>query len=359
MKKKILIIEDDASVRENVNEILIAEGFEVYSADNGKAGYQKAVEYIPDLILCDLLMPEMNGYEVIHYMKENPVTRDIPFIFLTAKVELSDIRKGMETGADDYITKPFSVKNLLTAIKIRLEKYANSKKKLNELTLSLEMSLPHELRTPLFGILGFSKLLSDNVDSYSKEEVKDFAENIFSSGKRLHRLIENFLYLARLELMSVNNSELRNLANEQIGKSAEIINQSAIESAKSADRINDLKISIEDYEYKINLEGFIKIFDELIDNAFKFSRKGDEVAVSTRSNGKYNIISISNKGVGMTEEQIASIMPHMQFERKVREQQGSGLGLSIAKKIIDIYKGKLNIFVKDGIITFEVYLLKP
>jgi two-component system, sensor histidine kinase and response regulator len=359
MKKRILIIEDDLNVRENVREILLAENFEVVSADNGRDGYQKAVEILPDLILCDLLMPEMNGYEVIHFMKENPVTRDIPFIFLTAKVDLADIRRGMETGADDYITKPFTVKSLLKAIQIRLEKYDISKKKIHDLTLNLEMSLPHELRTPLFGILGFSKLLADNVDSYSKEEVKEFAENIFTSGKRLHRLIENFLYLARLELISMNSAELKNLENEQISKAGAIITQSAIEAAKSKDRIEDLKINIEDYEYRINLEGFIKIFDELIDNAFKFSKKGNEVSISSRSNGKYNIISVSNKGIVMTEEQIANIRPHMQFERKIREQQGSGLGLSIAKKIVDIYKGKLNISVNGDIITFEVYLLKP
>lgn len=359
MKKKILIIEDDVNVRENVKEILLAESFEVYSADNGRDGYQKAVEVLPDLILCDLLMPEMNGYEVIHFIKENPVTREIPFIFLTAKVDLSDIRKGMETGADDYITKPFTVKSLLKAIQIRLEKYDSSKKKMHDLTLNLEMSLPHELRTPLFGILGFSKLLADNVDSYSKDEIKEFAESIFTSGKRLHRLIENFLYLARLELVSLNASELKNLEKEQISKTAAILTQSAIEVAKSKDRIDDLKINVEEYEYKINLEGFIKIFDELLDNAFKFSKKGDEVIISSKSDGQHNIISVSNKGIGMTEEQIASIMPHMQFERKVHEQQGSGLGLSIAKKLVDIYKGKLNITVNGDIITFEVYLLKP
>ena len=359
MKKKILVIEDDLNVRENVKEILIEEGFEVYSADNGRDGYQKAVEVLPDLILCDLLMPEMNGYEVINFVKNNPVTRDIPFIFLTAKADLTDIRKGMETGADDYITKPFSVKDLLKAVQIRIDKYDNSKKKIHDLTLNLEMSLPHELRTPLFGIMGFSKLLADNVDSYSKDEIKEFAESIFTSGKRLHRLVENFLYLARLELISMNNQEMKNVSKEQISKASAIISQSAIETAKSNDRIDDLKISVEDYEYKINLEGFIKIFDELIDNAFKFSKKGDEVSISTKSNGKYNIISVSNKGVGMTEEEIANITPHMQFERKVREQQGSGLGLAIAKKIVDIYKGKLEISVNGNVITFEVFLLKP
>lgn len=359
MNKKILIIEDDLNVRENVKEILLAEGFEVITAENGSKGYQKAVEVLPDLILCDLLMPEMNGYEVIHFIKENPLTREIPFIFLTAKVDLADIRKGMETGADDYITKPFTVKSLLKAIQIRLDKYDNSKKKMHDLTLNIEMSLPHELRTPLFGIMGFSKLLADNIDSYSKEEVKEFAENIFLSGQRLHRLIENFLYLARLELISIDASGIKDIEKEQISKASSIVTQSAIETAKAKDRIDDLKININDYDYRINLKGFIKIFDELIDNAFKFSKKGNEVCITSRSEGEYNIISVSNIGIGMTKEQIANIMPHMQFERKVREQQGSGLGLSIAKKIIDIYKGKLNIITESEKITFEVYLLKP
>jgi signal transduction histidine kinase len=359
MGKNILIIEDDKNVRDNVFEILTAENYEVYSAENGKKGYQKAVETLPDLILCDLLMPEMDGFEVIQYIKENPLTRNIPFVFLTAKVDLADIRKGMETGADDYITKPFTVKSLLKAIQIRLDKYEDSRKKINDLTLNLEMSLPHELRTPLFGILGFSKLLSDNVDAYSKEEVKEFAENIFISGKRLHRLVENFLYLARLELISINNAEMKNLLQEQISKSSAIINQSAIEAAKAKNRVKDLKINVEEFGLKINLEGFIKLFDELIDNAFKFSREGDEVSIGSRSEGDYNVITVSNIGISMTEEQIANITPHMQFERKLREQQGSGLGLSIAKKIIELHNGKLNIVAKDNTITFEVFLLKP
>ncbi len=357
--KKILIIEDDQTVRENLNDILTSEYYEVITANNGKSGLQLAFDNIPDLILCDLLMPEMNGYEVIHYVKQNPATRDIPFIFLTAKVDLTDIRKGMETGADDYITKPFSVKDLVTAVKIRLERSENAKKKFKDLTLSLEMSLPHELRTPLFGILGFSKLLADNADTYSKEEIKDFAENIYMSGKRLHHLIENFLYLAKIELMVRNNSIKDELTLEQISQPSGIINQSAIEIAKAAERVDDLKVNVEDFIVRINLEGFIKIFDELIDNAFKFSNKGDKVEISSRTEGEYNVISIMNSGKSMTGEQIAAIMPHMQFERKIYEQQGAGLGLSIAMKIIELHKGNLKIHSENNSITFEVYLLKP
>lgn len=357
--KKILVIEDDLSVRENLYDILNSENYNVTLAENGRKGLKIAFDIIPDLILCDLLMPEMNGYEVIHYIKQNPTTREIPFIFLTAKVDLSDIRKGMETGADDYITKPFSVKDLVTAIKIRLERSESAKKKFKDLTLSLEMSLPHELRTPLFGILGFSRLLADNAETYSAEEIKDFAENIYSSGKRLHRLVENFLYLARIELMVHNNSIKDELILEQISQTSSIINQTAIETAKAYQRVENLKVNVEDFVVKINLEGFIKLFDELIDNAFKFSKKGDNIVISSRTESEYNVISISNSGISMTDEQIASIMPHMQFERKLYEQQGAGLGLSIAQKIIELHKGKLKIHSENNSITFEVYLLKP
>lgn len=357
--KKILVIEDDSNVRENLNEILISENYDVAVAENGKKGLQIAKENPPDLILCDLLMPEMNGYEVIHYIKENPATREIPFIFLTAKVDLADIRKGMETGADDYITKPFSVKDLVTAVKIRLERSESAKKKLKDLTLSLEMSLPHELRTPLFGILGFSRLLADNADTYSTEEIKDFAENIYTSGKRLHHLVENFLYLARIELMISNNSINDELFLEQISQISGIINQTAIETAKVYERVDDLKVIVEDFVVKINLEGFIKVFDELISNAFKFSKQGDDVVISSRTEDGYIVISVMNKGISMTEEEIANIMPHMQFQRKINEQQGAGLGLSIAQKIIELHKGKLKIHSEDNSITIEVYLLKP
>ncbi|MDD5361421.1 MAG: response regulator [Ignavibacteria bacterium] len=359
MKKKVLIIEDDLSVRENISEILIEEGYEVLQAVNGKKGYQEAVRNIPDIIICDILMPEMNGYEVIHFLKKNPLTRDIPFLFLTAKTDLSDIRKGMGTGADDYITKPFSIKDLLNAIKIRLEKYESNKKKLKELTLSLEMSLPHELRTPLVGIIGFSRLIADNPELYSYEEIKEFAEGIYRSGKRLHRLIENFLYIARLEIISANPSELNKQKMERVSKAGTILNQAAVEKAKYAERVEDLEVSISDFEAKISLEGFMKVLDEIIDNAFKFSSPGDKVRIKTGEEDEFIVISVSNEGSQMTEEQITAIMPHMQFERKFHEQQGPGLGLSIAMKIVELYDGKIIITSGDNKITFDIKLFKP
>jgi len=122
MKKKILVIEDNLDVRENVVEILQLSNYDAISAANGKEGIHKAIESKPDLIICDVMMPEMDGFSVLRILSKNHLTMDTPFIFLTAKSEREDFRKGMSLGADDYITKPFTDIELLDAIEIRFKK---------------------------------------------------------------------------------------------------------------------------------------------------------------------------------------------------------------------------------------------
>jgi len=122
MKKKALIIEDNNDIRENVVEILELAGYTVFAADNGKTGVDLAVKNLPDIILCDIMMPELDGYGVLYMLNKNPQMASIPFIFLTAKAERLDLRKGMEMGADDYLTKPFDDMELLNAIETRLNK---------------------------------------------------------------------------------------------------------------------------------------------------------------------------------------------------------------------------------------------
>ena len=120
--KKILIIEDNPDVRENLAEILMLGGYETVTAENGKSGVEKALETLPDLILCDIMMPELDGYGVLHILSRQPKVSDVPFIFLTAKAEKEDFRRGMSLGADDYITKPFDDVALLQTIESRLQK---------------------------------------------------------------------------------------------------------------------------------------------------------------------------------------------------------------------------------------------
>ncbi|MBI1782230.1 MAG: response regulator, partial [Sphingobacteriales bacterium] len=120
--KKILLIEDNDDIRDNTAEILEMSNYKVYTAENGKTGITCALKEKPDLIICDIMMPVLDGYGVLHVLHKNPETKNIPFIFLTAKTERTDYRKGMELGADDYITKPFTGTELLTAVEGRLKK---------------------------------------------------------------------------------------------------------------------------------------------------------------------------------------------------------------------------------------------
>jgi CRP-like cAMP-binding protein len=142
MSKKVLIIEDSLDIRENIVEILQLAGYTVFDAENGKIGVELALKNIPDIILCDIMMPELDGYGVLYMLNKHPETVAIPFIFLTAKAERVDLRKGMEMGADDYLTKPFDDMELLNAIEVRLKKkdaqanfYSKSLDQLNTLVI--------------------------------------------------------------------------------------------------------------------------------------------------------------------------------------------------------------------------------
>ncbi|MDY7021809.1 MAG: EAL domain-containing protein [Cyanobacteriota bacterium] len=127
--KKILVIEDEPDIRENIQDILEMEDFEILSARNGRIGLEQAQKHLPDLIVCDIMMPEMNGFEVLAELRKGDKTAAIPLIFLTAKADRPDFRQGMELGADDYLTKPFTPKELLQAITVRLEKKAQVEEK--------------------------------------------------------------------------------------------------------------------------------------------------------------------------------------------------------------------------------------
>ncbi|MEC4896117.1 MAG: EAL domain-containing protein [Oscillatoria sp. PMC 1051.18] len=150
---KVLIIEDEELVRENLLELLDAEGFDVITAENGLVGSRLAQEQIPDLILCDVMMPEMDGYAVLEWLRQNPETATVPFIFLTAKAAKSDFRQGMELGADDYLTKPFTRAELLGAINSRLKKkaliQAHHHHQISQLEEKLKYVLYHDRLTDL------------------------------------------------------------------------------------------------------------------------------------------------------------------------------------------------------------------
>jgi len=176
--KKILLIEDNDSIRENTIEILELSNYKVIAAENGKTGVEKAIEHQPDLIICDIMMPVLDGYGVLHAVHRNDAIKNTPFIFLTAKTERSEFRKGMELGADDYITKPFSGAELLTAVESRLKKLDLLKE---ELAPGLEGL--HHLMEASFGTNPLHSLTEGrDVNKLKKKQI------IYSEGNHPHRI---------------------------------------------------------------------------------------------------------------------------------------------------------------------------
>ncbi|NEO98415.1 MAG: response regulator [Symploca sp. SIO2E9] len=194
--KKILVIEDEESVRENLMELLEAEEFEVFGAADGLAGINAAQQHQPDLILCDVMMPKADGFEVLDILRQESITAMIPFIFLTARADKADLRRGMEMGADDYITKPFTLTELLKAISIRLQKNASleqySQEKIAHLRSDIPLSIPEVMRSSLDGILSLSQLIINQSDSLERDEIREISECIYESAQSLSRLIDNF-----------------------------------------------------------------------------------------------------------------------------------------------------------------------
>lgn len=176
--KRILLIEDNNDIRENTAEILELGGYKVETAENGKIGVEKALSNKPDLIVCDVMMPVLDGYGVLHLLNINPELKGIPFIFLTAKAERGDFRKGMEMGADDYVTKPFTDIELLSAIESRLNK-VNLLKKNFELNADGMQQMLHEAG----GKKALENLTKDrHVNHYKKKQV------IYSEGNHPNKL---------------------------------------------------------------------------------------------------------------------------------------------------------------------------
>ncbi|MEG3924602.1 MULTISPECIES: response regulator [unclassified Microcoleus] len=344
---KILVIEDEEAIRENILELLEAENFEGIGAINGKVGIKLAIEKIPDLILCDMMMPEVDGHGVIRALRSEPLTATIPFIFLTAKADKVDVRTGMELGADDYITKPCTPQELLKAIAIRLEKQKTisrqSQKTLDELRTNISMSLPHELRTPLNAILGFSELILSEYQVLEESDILEMIGQIHTSGHRLYRLIQNFLLYAELEIAATNPEVLKEMRNSEFSCVKSLLSQKARQQAKHANRTDDLQLNLQDSSVAIDSVRLAKIVEELLDNAFKFSLEGTPVLLSSFVENQTFILSVKDQGRGLTTDQIAQLEAYRQFDRKLYQQAGLGLGLAIVQRLVELHGGEFKI----------------
>lgn len=350
--RKILIIEDNRSIRESTLELLSLAGFAAVAADNGKQGIQVAQKHLPDLILCDVTMPEMDGYGVLTALRQNPKTAAIPFIFLTGRSTKEEFRQGMELGADDYLTKPYTINELMGAIASQFEKnsilQSHSQRQLEELRSSIALSLPYELRTPLHGIMGLAEVLIEDHARLEQPEVLEIAQGIYQSAARLYQLTQNFLLYAELEITRRDPERIAAFSLHETHYPQVVIANTATQVARLAERSSDLRLNLQNASVRISDLHLKKVIEELTSNAFKFSQPGTAVTLTAVSQGQGLMLEICDRGRGMKPQQIAQLGAYMQFERHFYEQQGSGLGLVIAKRLVELHGGELAIDSDPG-----------
>src|SRR5437016_614654 len=253
---KILIIDDEEWLREMVNLALCQKGFEVIEAHNGGKGIELARKELPDLILCDVNMEKVNGYATLSSLRNESSTASIPFILMTGLADNAGMRYGMELGADDYLPKPFTIDALYAAVEARLKKAQalrqEAERKLADLRDNISMMLPHELRTPLNGILAYGEILGAEAATLQPAEVAEMGQVIYHSGKRLERLIENFLIYAQLEMFAADPHKLAMLRKKQTAFPAQVIEQHARAQARTAGRDSDLVLELNGHPVAIS-----------------------------------------------------------------------------------------------------------
>ncbi len=345
----VLLVEDDRSLSDVTADYLREVGFEVAVAESGRQGLEMAKSVLPDVIVSDIMMQNGSGLFLLENLKRNANTHLIPFVFVTARDSRGDLRQGMALGADDYITKPYSMAELEASVRSQIEK---REKRLGAASIFEQRhlaSMPHELRTPLNGILGITDLMRDELQRGSFPSPSQLEENIgilHESGIRLLHLIENYLLYYELRLASANpdRSSLYSGNSTQVPPPAEFFRS----IAEGHHRVNDLIVEMESRTVGINEELVRKILAELIDNAFKFSDPHEVIHVcGLEENGRYRV-TIADQGVGMTEEQIENVAPFTQFDRGRTEQQGLGLGLCLVRLIAEVCELDLSLTSTPG-----------
>lgn len=347
MKSLVLIIEDEQDIRENISQFLNDNNFYTMEASNGREGINLAMRHKPDLIICDIMMPEIDGYGVLAMVQKNQDTSNIPFLFLSAKSSKDDIREGMNLGADDYLTKPFDFQDLLAAVNSRLKKNViNSKafrQKVEEVKSTIHKTIPHEIRTPILSILGNLDILKKNIDKIDIPNAETMLSDMDIEGNRLLKLFENFILFAELQLLYSNKDELLLLRSKKTSLCKSIITTVANNIAAKYGREADLKLYLNNYEIRIVDYHFEKLIENIIDNAFKFSQEGSKVEIFSSKMNHQFVLTIKDAGRGMTIDQIENLGSYTQFNRSNYEQKGIGMGLSLCKLILDIYDGELEI----------------
>jgi two-component system sensor histidine kinase/response regulator len=364
-KANILIVEDDTHLLHGIRDILALEDYRVMIAENGKTalGVLMNESRPPDLIVSDIMMPEMDGLEFLKKIRQNSNWVSIPFIFLTAKTEKTDYQIGRKLGVDDYLPKPFDADDLLIAVDARLKRqralqdyYSGA---MTNLKKNILMILNHEFRTPLTLVVAYSDMLNDhNAVDMNREDLRSFLHGISSGAERLRRLVENFIMLVEIEM-----GESRKIYEWRKAPIMDVeqMLKTACEHVQRNPKVKHL-IST---EVKPNVPEFIADREyltmaliQLIDNAIKFSKPERPIRIGAHCENDWVHIWVKDEGRGVPAKNIDEIWETFnQAERDVFEDQGTGSGLAIVRGVVALHGGRVEVNSERGIgSTFTMVL---
>lgn len=354
----ILVVEDELDLRENIADMLAVNGYDVIQAEDGQVALDHLKTSQPELVISDLMMPNMNGYDMLAEMRKIPGKDTIPFIFLTAITERAYFRQGMELGADDYLTKPFTYPELMAAVEARLTRQRiqlqHATAAVDTLKKRLARVVTHELRSPISSIIMVQNLLSAQLHTLDTNQVRELLQTLQTGSYRMYHLAEQLSYLTQLDTGT--------LSPEVLDKSGfvtplwSVIVAAVNMGRRFAYRHPDTYIQLDAREtadlIRCHQPSLIHALAELIANALDFSPTGGTVNVTHSTHGTNTFIHITDHGPGMTDEQIAAAMETFeQIDRDTTEQQGLGLGLPLAKRIIEAHNGVFEMKSQAGVGT--------
>ncbi len=358
-KPLILVADDNAANLQLAVSILKRKNFEIAVANNGDEALEIIQNIKPDLILLDIMMPGVDGYEVCEIIKKKPDTKDIPVIFLTALKKSESLVKGFEYGAVDYITKPFNKEELISRVKNHLDlkfskdKIISQKIKLTELNEEINALLritAHDLKNPIQGISGLLDILQIMLDSdnLEKETVQDIINSAIGSAEQANTIITDILDLNRINrgeiIKNTDDVNLREIA----------VNLYQNNKFKAINKEIDFEFSNCDDEIHINTDSdkLYRILDNLISNAIKFTEPGKKVylkcsSCKDKSDIKFEVI---DEGPGITEEDRKKLFKRFArlSNKPTGDETSSGLGLSIVKEFSDMLGFTITYETKPG-----------
>ena len=348
-KSMVIVIDDEETMRDSCSLILNKDGFRVETAENGSSGIQKIKQLRPDIVLVDLKMPGISGFDVLDKIEK--IDPDIISIVITGYATVESAVEAMRKGAYDFLPKPFTPEELRIIIRRGLER---RKLKMEAEKLRLEKKLieenfitmvSHQLRSPIVTVIQFFEVILGGIikEEEKKTAMLDKAKNKLEG---LLKLINEWLDIARINAGYIIDKGKPVSMAQLLKKLIEFYEPSAQKekiTLKLVPYTDDKKVLGDE-------ETLDQVFSNLISNAINYSEPGDSVTVSIHEKGKHIVIDVEDTGIGISQEHIPYIFD--QFYRVKRsesqKQKGSGLGLSIAKKIVEAHQGKILVSSKSG-----------